>query len=114
MGLIGQVLQFARDVVEGMQAPTTQADVGGGDTITADHYSPAGVDAPPLKSDYAVLVEVPGGYVVVGYLDPTNAGVAQPGEFRAVGRDSTGAIKGYILISGTGQININGNFTVDP
>ena len=112
MGLIGQVTGFSRDVVEGMQAPTTQVDVGGGDTITADHYTPAG-DAPPLKTDFAVLVEVQDGYVAIGYLDPINAGVAQPGEWRAVGRDSSGAIKGYILISATGQINVNGNFTVD-
>lgn len=94
MGLIGTVIEFIREQVEGEQVVHVKFDPGGEDTATADHFTPPGVDAQPLPDDYMGLAPGAGTgrWVVMGYLDPINEGTAAPGETRLYSRDSDGNI----------------------
>ena len=119
MGLITRVLSFVR----GESFSETRVDPGGGDAITADHFSSLGDDAQPLAGDYAATIPVQrtGGQVAVGYVDIENARKAQPGEKRSYARGSSGGQvsevwlrnDGTVMITSNGNVNING-VTIDP
>lgn len=124
MGLIGTVLSTERSTnSDGAKVTIVKFDAGGGDIQTGELFAPSGVDAPPLPGDSveAVSGTRSGGHQVVGSIDPNNAGVADDGEHRTYGRDSSGAIvseiwqkgDGSIEITATGNVSING-VTIDP
>lgn len=94
MGLIGSVIEFLREQIEGEQVIGVKFDPGGEDTAIADHVAPAGIDAPPLQDDYVGVTQGAGTgrWVVLGYVDPKNEGIANPGEVRLYSRDSDGAV----------------------
>jgi hypothetical protein len=106
--MIGRVLSFARGLRDGANISEAVTDPGGGDNTTADYAPGVGVDAPPLAGDYIALLPMPraGGYVAVGGVDTVNAGEAAPGEFRAYGRDASGAVVAVVWLKGDGSIHL--------
>lgn len=120
MGWINKILSFTRVVRNGAKVSDVKVDPGGGPNITAENYSPAGDDAHPLTTDYALSVGVPrsGGAVVAGYVDPLNEPKAQAGEKRIYGRDAnSGAVivEVWLKNDGTAVVsNDNGSITLRP
>lgn len=94
MGLIGELLSFARKTVNGVKSSDVKVDPGGGAIITGSHFSAPGDDSVPLKTDFAVTTPIPnsGGHAIVGYADPKNTPKAGEGEKRIYGRDSGGVV----------------------
>ena len=101
-GKVGKVEQFRRDGAN----ETVQIDTGGGATVEAEHFAPAGDDSPPLPGDYAATVpgSGKGGLQVTGYADPDNERVAAAGEKRIYSRDSDGNVIGTVWLKGDGSI----------
>jgi len=90
-------------------AETTQIDPGGGANRTAEHFAPAGIDAPPLPGDLAAVTDGAGtgGTQALGYQDPANTRTALPGEFRAYGRDASGAVVNEIHLQRDGTVKLS-------
>ncbi len=112
---VAVVLGFERDGVE----ETTRVDPTGGANKTADHYSPCGIDAPPLPGDFAAIEESSGTGTesCTGYADPLNTRVARPGEFRMYGRDEDGNVVGSGYLKRDGTIvfeNTGGTLELSP
>ncbi len=112
MGRIGTVLEFGREA----EVEWVKIDLGGENTKTADHYSPPGVDAPPLPGDFAALETSTGEGTVqaTGYSDATTR-EASPGEHRTYARDSDGLVVGSLWLKGDGSIvaaNAGGQMTL--
>lgn len=120
MGWINKVLTFARVTRNNAKISDVKIDPGGGSVITAEHYGPAGDDAHPLTTDYALAVGIPrtGGAAVAGYVDPINAPKAQPGDKRIYARDAdTGAVVVEVWLKNDGTatvFNANGSITLRP
>jgi len=112
---VAEVIGFERNGVD----ETVKVDPGG-TSQTCDHYSPCGIDAPPLPGDFAALDESSGtgSESCTGYADPTNTRKASGGEFRAYARDDDGAVVGEAWFKGDGTIvfeNLNGwGFSISP
>lgn len=108
MGLIGRLLAFSRGTRKGAQVAMSKIDPGGGYNVTSEHFGAPGDDGQPLPGDYVVAVRVPrtGGSVAVGYLDPTNAGQAGPGERRLYSRAADGALMAWIWLKADGSVVI--------
>ena len=102
MGLM-RVLGFRRSD----NGPETEGDAGGGNRLTAEHYQPAGMDAPPIEGDHAATVPAPGSgrLVAVAYADPVNVGEAAPGEVRLYSRDE-GAPSAVVWLHADGSATI--------
>jgi hypothetical protein len=109
--LIAELLEWARGSDGDSELADAKCDPGGGDIVTAAHFQPAGIDSHPLPKgevhagDYVLLVPGPevGSYVVAGYLDPTNAGVARPGDIRLYARDDDGFTKAELHLTYDGE-----------
>jgi hypothetical protein len=115
MGVITRILSFVRKVQGGANVADVKMDLGQNATITGEHYSSPGDDSAPLPGDYAAAIThtVVGSHVPVGYLDPINAGIAQPGEKRIYSRDSSGVVQTSIYLRGDGTWNVdNAGYTV--
>lgn len=106
MGRMTKVLSYTATDATGA---VVKHDTGGVTTKTSDHASPAGVDSPPLPGDLGVAVSVSrtGGYVLVAYIDPSQAGVAVPGEHRAYARNAQGeqVIESHLRGDGSGTLS---------
>lgn len=108
MNPIARVSQWIRTTLDDAKITEVQVDSAGGLPFTADHYAPAGVDAPPLEGDTAVVVDAQGNgrLAVVGYMDTRNEGAAQPGGVRFYSRDSEGTVRAVIWIKEDGNVDI--------
>ena len=108
MGLIAELLEWVRSTDGDAELAEAKCDPGGGDVVTCPHYQPSGMDSQPLPGDYIVLQPGPekGSFVVVGYLDPNNAGTTAAGETRLYARDADGAITGSLLLKTDGTVHI--------
>ncbi len=133
MGRIAKVLSFVRALRNGAKVSDVKTDFGGGANITSEHFAPVGDDSFPLKTDYALNVDVEGSgkESTVGYVDPINTPKALEGDKRIYARDaSTGAVvvevwlksdssaiisnsNGAIELKADGTVDING-LTIDP
>jgi hypothetical protein len=102
MAKIAEVREFERNGVK----ETVKVDPGSGDTVTADHVAPSGVDAPPLVGDDAALVPGSGAGTqqAVGYSDPDNTRTAISGEFRCYARNAAGELVGEVHLKRDGSI----------
>lgn len=89
MGRVAKLLSFVRAARNGAKVSDAKVDRGGGDTRTLDHFSDPGDDSHPLPGDYAAALPQAGTGrdSAVGYVDPFNTPVAQPGEKRSYARD---------------------------
>jgi hypothetical protein len=107
LGRIGRLLSFTRRIFNGANLSESKLDGGGGANITGEHFSAPGDDAFPLAGDYVATVGISrrGGEIVVGYLDPKNAGVAASGEKRIYSRDSAGAAIASIHLFSSGAVS---------
>jgi hypothetical protein len=133
MGRVAVVLDIETNTDDGENLDDAKIDLGGGDVVSATIYGLPGDGSKPLPDDYAVTTSVPGDskVAVVGYADAANTSPADNGEVYRYSRNSSGSVvawirlysdgrirvendNGYILLAANGQVNINGNFTVDP
>lgn len=116
MGRIAFVISFETSDAGDEQVSAVKVDIGGGETLTPDHFAPPGVDARPLPGDYVATSSHPGDNEesAVGYADPSNAPVAADGEVRLYARNAGGTTVAYIHCKADGTVNINGNLEVDP
>jgi len=124
---IGRLLSFVRSTKNNAKISEVKLNPGGGNNITAEHFSDIGDDSRPLKNDYLVYVYLKrsGGMAVVGYLDTKNEQKANAGDKRIYSRNSDGDQvseawlkndgsislnndNGSILLQANGEINING------
>lgn len=120
MGWVGRVLSFIRVERNTAKISDVQIDTGGGPNVTAEHFAPAGDDAFPLDTDYAVSqsVQQTGRVATVGYVDPINTPKALEGEKRIYGRDKdTGAVVVEVWLKNDGEAvisNDNGSVVLRP
>jgi hypothetical protein len=84
------------------------------DDITVEHFSPPGVDAPPMPGDFAGTFEgtASGEFIAAGYVDVKNAGTAEPGDVRIYSRDANGAPVAEVQILGLGDISLETGTTM--
>jgi hypothetical protein len=87
--MIGELIEWVRTDDDDAAIQEGRVDFGGGDIATCVDYQPANHDCPPVPGDYAVCVPgtESGSYVIVGWVDPWNQGVAKEGEARLYARD---------------------------
>ncbi len=119
MGLIATVLSFVRTFRNNANISDVKVNPGGGANLTCENVSPAGDDAHPLLTDFAVIVPVPrsGGYVAIGYVDPLNVQKALPGDKRIFARNSSGDVVVELWLKNDGSatlLNSNGSATLKP
>jgi len=119
VGWVGRV-RLTEAIVAGVaKVLRVRVDLGGGDNRTPDQYAPAGDDYRPLPTDWATgyAQQGTGRHVVVGYVDPSNAQTAQPGERRLYARDGSGAQVAEFHLKGDGTArasNAGGYFELKP
>lgn len=106
MGFLATVISFTRSVVAGAQAPEAKVDRGGGDSITAYHFSSPGDDSHPLPGDVVFVAEDEGsGNVqIVGYQDPKTSPVAAAGEKRIYARSAPGTVACEVSLRNDGTV----------
>lgn len=120
MGVIAKVLSVERVERNGVTVTEIKANPTGGANTTMTMFPPSGKDPQPLKGDYAVGTSVPGkGRMgVVGFIDPVNVPVSEPGDNRSYSRDeTTGTTVAQVWIKNDGSIlisNDNGSVTITP
>ena len=85
-----------------------------GDDISVEHFSPPGIDAPPMPGDFAGTFEGTGNgeFIAAGYIDVKNAGTAEPGDVRIYSRDANGAPVAEIKLIGLGDISLESGTTM--
>ena len=91
---------FTRIFRDGVNYVDAIIDPGGIPMKTSENFSAAGDDSHPLPGDYAAAVGIQrsGGAVVVGYVDPENAGITQPGGKRIYSRNTESEIQGQLWL----------------
>ena len=94
VALIGELLEWVRTDDGDAKLQEGRVDFGGGDTAICVDYQAANRDCPPVPGDFAVCVPAPesGSYVIVGWVDPWNQGVAKEGEARLYARDGVDVV----------------------
>ncbi len=119
MGFLATVVEFTRSVVSGAQAPEAKVDRGGGDSITAYHFSSPGDDSQPLPGDVVFVAEDEGAGngQIVGYQDPKTSPAAGVGEKRIYARSGAGSLAAEVWLRSDGTIilkNTLGSIELDP
>jgi hypothetical protein len=105
-------MKGSRGVVVKVERVASGVDVTvdlGEDTVTAEHYTPPGVDALPQVGDEVVVEEAEGqGDRTVSKYQPPAAveGVAAEGEHRVYARDASGAVVCEIHLKGSMEISL--------
>ena len=109
MGRIAEVL----DIEETAEGIAIKCDLGGGEIVTADHFSSPGDDSRPVVGDSVSIVESPGSgrWQVVGYDDAKNEPKAANGEKRTYARNATGEVVAEIWAKQNGDIDIQSILT---
>ena len=117
MAELGKILSVARiEGPNGEKYPTVKVDQGGGATVNASLLTTPNVDSLPLPGDVANIARTKrnGAPNATATVDPRNAPVALPGEFRATARvidgDATRVVSAaYLRADGSTVIS-----TFDP
>jgi hypothetical protein len=109
-GFVAWVKSWTRETDTDDNSIEVIADLGGGDTATLDHYTPAGIDAPPVVGDLLSGTESvgTGEYFATGYVDPKNEGIAESGDIRLYARDSDGNPIAEIHVMNSGDVELSG------
>ena len=104
VGMIGELIEWLRTTDDSAEIAEGRVDFGGGDTATCVDYQPSGHDSQPQAGDFAIVVEGPeaGSYVIVGWIDPNNAGVAKGGEVRLYSRSGADVV-GALHVTADGE-----------
>ena len=92
--MIGELIEWLRTDDDDAAIQEGRVDFGGGDTAICVDYQSANRDCPPVPGDFAVCVPGPesGSYLIVGWVDPWNQGVAKEGEARLYARDGVNVV----------------------
>lgn len=119
MGMTSTVRAFARRENAGAQFARTTIDPGAGSNQDAVHFSAPGDDAQPLPGDLVASASnlSTNGQNAIGYLDPKNAGITEPGEKRIYARAADGTIVSEMYLKNDGTIiisNQNAQMTINP
>jgi len=103
--MIGELVEWLRGQDDDAEIAEGRFDLGGGDMVTAIDYQPSGHDSQPEPGDFGILVPASesGSYVIAGWVDPWNAGVAKPGEVRLYARSETDVV-GAIHVTTDGAV----------
>jgi len=115
MGRIVIVENFARALRDSSYVSDVIVDTGGGESVTAEHYSAPGDDSYPLTTDYAAIVHTQrtGSNAVVGYADTLNAPKSLQGDKRIYSRDSNGVAIADVWLKADGSISlVNANGSI--
>lgn len=93
-------------------------NLGGFFNNECDNVQPSGDDSRPLPKDdgYSQQWGSAGRFVVLGYFDYDNK-IAQPGEKRIYGRDSSGNVTSHVYLMNDGTIKIENDsvsYTLNP
>ena len=114
MSYQAKVLRSERRIEEdGSHTTYVVVDRGGDDTVTAQVMLAPGDDALPEPGDFAIIEDAPGGAIAIGFHDPGNAGVAEPGERRFYVRDEDGNPVAEIWIKRDGTLVIDADTSVE-
>lgn len=103
----------------GAHAPEAKVDRGGGDSITAYHFSAPGDDSQPLPTDVVYLGddEGKGNAQILGYQDPKTSPAAALGEKRIYARSGPGVVSAEVWLKADGTLvlkNSLGSIELDP
>ena len=81
---------------------------GSGASLTTEHFMSAGDDSKPLPDDYAVIVPIENtsNAAVVGFVDPRNTPVTEPGEKRIYSRDTEGNVVAAVHLKNDGAVEV--------
>jgi hypothetical protein len=87
--------------------------------VTAEHYTPPGLDVLPLLGDEVVFEDADGQGegTAVAYQDLKNPGKAEPGEWRFYARNPSGTIVSEVWLKGDGSVevsNVAGKYKLLP
>ncbi len=101
MGRIAKVLAWAAGIVT--------SNPGGAANLQSRLVTISSIDAPPLTTDYAALMDIEGtgDTTAVGTADPANQNVATPGEHRQYARTASGAILSTVYQQADGSVHIS-------
>lgn len=104
MGFIALLKSWKRVTKNGAEYAEGIIDGGGVTLKTSPHFSAPGDDSHPLIGDHPIAVSIPqrGGAAIVGYVDPKNAGITDPGEVRRYARNADGEIQGSLWLQDDG------------
>lgn len=106
MGLLAILRSFSRrDVDDASGLGEAVVDLGGEELRTAQHFTPAGIDARPRPGDYVAGVEVGRQVVLLGHADPSG-GIAGAGEVRVYARNGDGAGVAAVHVKADGSVLI--------
>lgn len=113
------MLSFVRNPRNGANQSDVKLDTGGGDVLTATHAQGSGDDAFPLPGDYPISVQIDrsGGLVVVGFVEPDAAQLAEAGERRLYARDAGRAEVVQVWLKADGTLlcsNASGSYALRP
>lgn len=108
-GIIAFLRQFSFKNRNDASTGEVICDQGGGNTITADYFQPAGEDSQPLPSDALAVLKIrhEGRGLVIGVSDPKNGQKAAKGEKRLYSRDSAGNEVAEIWVQNDGSVLID-------
>ena len=106
MGRIAKIISFVKGTINNITVKETKGDLGGGEVVSGEHFTQAGDDSAPLKDDYCLYTEIPraGGYASIGFIDPVNEPIAEPGEKRIYARGSDGVSVNEVHLKKDGTI----------
>jgi len=110
MGRVAEFLSWALNTNSDKRPPEVKGDPGGGAVVTAENFSPAGVDSQPVEGDFFATHDGPGtgDEIVSGYHDPKPSNrKAEAGETRTYARDSNGAVVCEVWCKADGTVAIN-------
>lgn len=108
MPRIAEVRKIERVDEDGAKGTNLVVDEGG-NPITVEHFTAAGVDSCPMVGDFVALDDAR--ETALGYADVKNEDTSEPGELRAYARDDAGAIVVELFLHKDGSaviVNKNG------
>lgn len=110
---IGEVLSFKRvSTDESANLSEVQVDLGGGNKVTARHFSLPGDDSAPLVGEFALCSQVGSEWIAYAFMDPSFAPLAAAGERVLTSRSGLGAAEAKIHLKADGSVVINDKVTI--
>lgn len=106
--MITTIQQWLKVLLEGDNVREVVGDPGTSANSTSQVFGPSGFDAEGFPQDLAVVIDIGGGRVAVGYLDPKLSPIAEAGEVVIFSRSAPGVIAGKIHLKASGSIFLNG------
>lgn len=101
MPRIAEVRKIERVDEDGAKGTNLVVDEGG-NPITVEHFTAAGVDSCPMVGDFVALDDAR--ETALGYADIKNEDASEPGEFRAYARKADGSIVGQVFLKVDGSM----------